>query len=186
MLEPYEGFAGAMQRVATANDASGRSYIAVQGGPSAAITNAGVGGLFEIWQETLKEALKPQNGEDRGPQTPKLLPDRGDLKVRWFIVDPGETLGDEELRARIREGFAAIEATEEHDDTDVHPAMHRTQTLDVICLISGTVKLRLDDGEVLLTPGNVVIQRATAHAWTALDKPALLVAMLIDRNIDDS
>lgn len=32
MLEPYEGFAGAMQRVATANDASGRSYIAVQGG----------------------------------------------------------------------------------------------------------------------------------------------------------
>lgn len=44
--------------------------------------------------------------------------------------------------------------------------MHRTQSLDYAVVISGSMELKLDDGSCTLTlPGDVIIQRATMHAW---------------------
>ena len=43
--------------------------------------------------------------------------------------------------------------------------MHRTRTLDYAVVIEGEVVLILDDGETVLGPGSVVVQRGTVHAW---------------------
>jgi mannose-6-phosphate isomerase-like protein (cupin superfamily) len=43
--------------------------------------------------------------------------------------------------------------------------MHRTRTLDYAVVIEGEVVLVLDDGETVLGPGSVVVQRGTDHAW---------------------
>jgi mannose-6-phosphate isomerase-like protein (cupin superfamily) len=43
--------------------------------------------------------------------------------------------------------------------------MHRTQTLDYVVVIEGELVLILDDSEVTLKPGDVVVQRGTDHAW---------------------
>jgi uncharacterized cupin superfamily protein len=43
--------------------------------------------------------------------------------------------------------------------------MHRTRTLDYAVVIEGEVVLILDDGEHVLGPGSVVVQRGTDHAW---------------------
>jgi quercetin dioxygenase-like cupin family protein len=67
-------------------------------------------------------------------------------------------------------------------DQSRHPAMHETPTLDVICVLQGEVILVLEDGETLLKPGNVAIQRGTNHAWKATSGPALLLSVLIDRS----
>ena len=45
------------------------------------------------------------------------------------------------------------------------PAMHRTKTIDYALVISGEIDMLLDDSEVHLKPGDVVIQRGTNHAW---------------------
>ncbi len=44
-------------------------------------------------------------------------------------------------------------------------AMHRTRTLDYAVVIEGEVVLVLDDSEVTLKQGDVVVQRGTDHAW---------------------
>src|ERR1700675_3304476 len=44
-------------------------------------------------------------------------------------------------------------------------AMHRTQTLDYVVVIEGELVLILDDSEVILKPGDMVVQRGTDHAW---------------------
>jgi mannose-6-phosphate isomerase-like protein (cupin superfamily) len=44
-------------------------------------------------------------------------------------------------------------------------AMHRTRTLDYVVVIEGELTLILDDSEVILKPGDVVVQRGTDHAW---------------------
>jgi hypothetical protein len=44
-------------------------------------------------------------------------------------------------------------------------AMHRTQTLDYVVVIEGELVLILDESEVVLMPGDVVVQRGTDHAW---------------------
>jgi mannose-6-phosphate isomerase-like protein (cupin superfamily) len=43
--------------------------------------------------------------------------------------------------------------------------MHRTKTLDYVVVIEGEIVLVLDDSEVTLKKGNVVVQRGTNHAW---------------------
>ena len=43
--------------------------------------------------------------------------------------------------------------------------MHRTRTLDYAVVIAGEIVLVLDDSEVVLGPGEVVVQRGTDHAW---------------------
>src|SRR5882672_12392159 len=43
--------------------------------------------------------------------------------------------------------------------------MHRTQTLDYVVVIDGELVLILEDSEVTLKAGDVVVQRGTDHAW---------------------
>jgi mannose-6-phosphate isomerase-like protein (cupin superfamily) len=43
--------------------------------------------------------------------------------------------------------------------------MHRTKTLDYMVMIEGEIVLVLDDSEVTLRKGDVVVQRGTDHAW---------------------
>ena len=43
--------------------------------------------------------------------------------------------------------------------------MHRTKTLDYAVVIEGEIVLVLDDSEVVLKQGEVVVQRGTDHAW---------------------
>jgi quercetin dioxygenase-like cupin family protein len=54
--------------------------------------------------------------------------------------------------------------------------MHRTQTLDYVVVIEGEAVLILDETEVLLNKGDVVVQRGTNHAWeNRSDKVARMV-----------
>jgi len=46
-----------------------------------------------------------------------------------------------------------------------HPAIHRTRTIDYVIVLEGEIDLLLDDGEVRLAAGDVVVQRGTNHAW---------------------
>ncbi len=43
--------------------------------------------------------------------------------------------------------------------------MHRTESIDYAILIEGELTMFLDDSEVTMKPGDVLIQRGTDHAW---------------------
>ncbi|RAJ06501.1 Cupin domain-containing protein [Chitinophaga skermanii] len=61
-----------------------------------------------------------------------------------------------------------------------HPLMHETATLDYIVILSGTLYLIMEEGETLLQPGDIVIQRGTNHAWSnRSDQPVIQLAVLI-------
>jgi mannose-6-phosphate isomerase-like protein (cupin superfamily) len=51
------------------------------------------------------------------------------------------------------------------NDGGKRTVMHRTRTLDYVVVIEGELVLILDECEVVLKPGDVVVQRATDHAW---------------------
>jgi len=42
---------------------------------------------------------------------------------------------------------------------------HATDTIDYITMISGSVTLMLEDGEVLLSAGDVCVDRGVVHSW---------------------
>jgi len=60
--------------------------------------------------------------------------------------------------------------------------MHRTETVDYAILLSGECDLELDDGKTVhMTPGDVVVQRGTMHAWVNNGSvPCVFAFILID------
>lgn len=168
-----------LRRIVT-QDIDDRSSVMVDGG-AANMLFAGEGGLAEIWQASLGDGLLA--GEDTlKDAVVRLEPSKGAVKVRWFTVAPEATEANaSEREAAAFAAFAAVGAAEARVDTRRHPMMHKTETLDVIILVRGAVDLLLDDGEAkAMKPGDVVIQRATNHAWVNRGaETALLVAVLI-------
>lgn len=68
-----------------------------------------------------------------------------------------------------------------------HPLMHRTETLDYAVVLEGEIAMLLDDSEVHLKSGDVVIQRGTNHAWSNRSgKPVRMLYVLIDGTFDDN
>jgi len=62
-----------------------------------------------------------------------------------------------------------------------HPAMHRTRTVDFGIVICGSVTMLLDEDDVELTAGDIVVQRGTNHAWANYgDEPCLVAFVLAD------
>ena len=43
--------------------------------------------------------------------------------------------------------------------------MHRTRTVDYAIVMSGEIDMLLDDSEIHLTAGDVLVQQGTNHAW---------------------
>ena len=59
--------------------------------------------------------------------------------------------------------------------------MHRTETIDYVVVISGEIDMDMDDSTVKLKAGDVLVQRATHHAWVNRSKePARVAFVLID------
>lgn len=176
-------FSDAMRRVITGEDKDGRSLVIVDGAPASEIGDPNLGGLFEIWHEAIGGAFAKTDARDLGEAKPILSPADGKVKVRWFVISPvPDGIPPEMAKTLVRQRFADFGADHELTDQDRHPAMHKTETLDIICLIQGEASLILDNEERRLKAGNIVIQRGTSHGWTAHGGPALFLAVLIDRH----
>ena len=129
------------RRIVTGHDAQGKSVIVSDGVPPQNNPMTGNGADFiEIWNtaETVP-ALTPQPAGEPSLRAFTMMPATGHL-IRIIDVYPAS------------EGGSAT-------------PMHRTQTLDYAVVIEGEITLILDDSEVTLGPGAVVVQNGTDHAW---------------------
>jgi len=58
--------------------------------------------------------------------------------------------------------------------------MHRSDTVDILFIISGQLELLLEDGSAVLTSGDCVVQRGTNHAWRVVgEEPCTFTAVLL-------
>jgi mannose-6-phosphate isomerase-like protein (cupin superfamily) len=132
-----------IRRVVTGHDSAGKSVVLSDGSPRQNHPMRGleVGADFhEVWSDsrTVPEltSLEAREPNER-PFT--IMPGAGHL-LRILDVYP------------LKDGGKRT-------------VMHRTRTLDYVVVIDGELVLILDDSEVILKPGNVVVQRGTDHAW---------------------
>jgi len=134
---------GKVRRVVTGHDASGKSVVISDGLPPQdhPMQGPGVGAdFFEIW--STPEAVPALSSRPDGEPTARpftIMPPRGHLVRIIDIYPPG--MGGQRT------------------------VMHRTRTLDYVVVIEGEIVLVLSDSEVVLGPGEVVVQRGTDHAW---------------------
>jgi mannose-6-phosphate isomerase-like protein (cupin superfamily) len=73
------------------------------------------------------------------------------------------------------------------DERGLQSPVHRTASIDYGIVLEGEITLVLDDSEVTLGAGDIVVQRGTDHAWANRGSvPARVVFVLVDGEFDDS
>jgi mannose-6-phosphate isomerase-like protein (cupin superfamily) len=154
-----------VRQVVTGHDAKGRAVF-VRDEQVDATPVAGLGELALLWSAD-EPATYPNAGSN--PAAPGLFPPVGGIRFTIARYSP-------------ESGVVAPQATAEmHIEAGDEPGMHRTDTTDFGVLLSGNVVVEVDDGaELLLSPGDVVIQNGTRHRWRVVgDVPATMAAVLI-------
>lgn len=175
------------KRVVTGHDSEGQAVIATQGAPRAFDLAAVPGTVFhEIWNTT-SMPVAIDNGPDPTDGPMQLAPPSMGSRVR--VVDiPPDTVQNAISAEEVAQAFASIGASHASapGPNDRHQLMHRTETLDYGIVLAGKVWLVLDQGEIELSPGDVVVQRGTNHAWSnRTDQMARMVFVLLDGRYAD-
>jgi quercetin dioxygenase-like cupin family protein len=78
-----------------------------------------------------------------------------------------------------RSAFAEMGAADNIVDDARHPFMHRTDSVDYAIILTGEIYMLLDDEDVLLKAGDVVIQRGTNHAWSNRGTETCIIAFVL-------
>lgn len=135
---------------------------------------------YEMW-ETVGMPVVIGNEPDPTLHPFRIEPAPNGSLVRIADLPPDTAdLADPKKIAQYFESLGSRHAsTTTTDSKQPHPLMHRTETVDYGIVISGHPTLVLDDSEVTLEPGDVVIQRGTNHAWSNRTKEVVRIAFVL-------
>ena len=167
------------RRVICGHDANGKAIV-VADGPAPNTKGRQVTGLTStlVWvtDETPADISTPADPTLR--ETGVAPPPGGSiLRIVDFPPEPkgGPTIDNAAMKAEMGLGHG-------HGDAPArHAYMHRTKSIDYALVLEGEIDMLLDDSEVHLKAGDVLIQLGTNHAWVNnSDKPCRIAFVLID------
>ncbi|KEA63063.1 hypothetical protein ADIMK_2587 [Marinobacterium lacunae] len=173
-----------IHRVVTGHDSEGRAIITSNGPlPKVVEIEAIPGTVFhEVWS-TESTPVIIDNGADPTLGDLMLPPPKQGTRIRFVDIPPDT----EEFLAHgadnMKGAFSQIgdEKASTVKADSPHPLMHRTESVDYGVVIEGEMTLVLDDSDVLLREGSVVVQRGTNHAWANRSgKMCRMLFILID------
>ncbi len=178
-----------IRRVVTGHDSQGKAVVISDGYATSIKTVPQWPGLIstDIWKTNAMPAplAKDEADPTLGPRS--LHPAPGGTTFRISIVPPEtdfvRNLDPAQAQALFK-GVGNADAST-HGRGGRHPLMHRTETLDYAVVLEGEITMLLDDSEVNLKAGDVVIQRGNNHAWcNRSGKPVRMLYILIDGKLD--
>lgn len=173
-----------IHRVVTGHDEAGKAIV-VSSGPLPLVKElASIPGtvFHEVWNTS---TCRPVIDNDADPTIGDLVlpPPANGTRLRFVDIPPDGEEFLAEGAARMHAAFSEIgdASASTVKAGSPHPLMHRTETIDYGIVIEGEMTLVLDDSEVELKPGSVVIQRGTNHAWANRSgKPCRMLFILVD------
>jgi len=170
-----------VRRVVTGHDATGSSiFVMDRPTPHVFSRTKGAAVVHELWETTCTPADNRGN-DDAIARGHRLAPPKNGSVFR-VIEYPPDT---ERLAAIAREDALPDDDSGRAAATDRnnprHAGFHKTNTVDYAIVLSGEIFAMMDQGELLLKAGDVLIQRGTNHAWSnRTDAPAVVAFVLID------
>jgi mannose-6-phosphate isomerase-like protein (cupin superfamily) len=165
-----------VRRVVTGHDAAGRSKVLsdeslqLRGPPG---HNQGVAGLWGT------DGVPTNDGPGEPAATP--VPVAGGNS---FVIVQYPPESDLE-RMTPQQRAVAMASPADHvpglikADTARHYGMHFSETVDYGVVLSGEMTMLLDEGEVVLRAGDILVQRGTAHAWSNRGSEPVVMAVVI-------
>ena len=168
-----------VRRFVTGHNAAGKAIVMIDDhAPNVTEIKGWPGlGVTEVW---VTDEMPVDN---HGPKDRSLRPMRHDPtpsgSIFRVVEIPPEGAGKIDPDAAF--GQLGSHNKPSAADSAKHPTMHKTNSIDYLVVISGSMHMLMEEGEVELHAGDCIVQRGTNHAWVNRSgKPCLLAAVLID------
>lgn len=163
------------RRVVTGHDPSGRAVVLIDGAaPNAKLRKATGLTSTLLWVTDGSPADNSGSADSAEREIGVAPPPRGSI-FRMVDFPPAANVGAVDNAAMLAEMGIAGGG---HADPR-HATMHRTKSIDFAVVISGEIDMLLDDSEVHLKAGDVLVQRGTNHAWVNRGKESCRIAFVL-------
>jgi mannose-6-phosphate isomerase-like protein (cupin superfamily) len=164
--------------IVTENDGGGRSYV----GSDGAATGTHVQpnrptALTDIWHMSQVPTDPAADGSASTDRPFTLSPQKDGVAFRIVQFDP--MTADDWAKLDSREVFESMNASDDHIGGELSPVMHRTSTVDFGIVLQGSITMVLDSGRVEVSAGDIIVQKATNHAWENHGEGTAVIAFIL-------
>jgi mannose-6-phosphate isomerase-like protein (cupin superfamily) len=179
-----------VRRVVTGHDENGKAIV-ISDGPAPFVHVNAVNPEWystDIWRtsETPARIVPVADEPTLGPR--RQMPQKRGTVLRINHFPPeSEDVRQMDPEAS-RRAFAALgnEKAATFGKGGRHPLMHRTETIDYAIVLAGEITMVMDDVDVELKAGDVLVQCGTNHAWSnRSNAPCVVAFVLIDGEFDE-
>jgi len=170
-----------IRRVVTGHDAAGRSmFVMDAAAPHVYCRSPGSAVVTELWETRSAPAGNRGNAEVTDHAF-RLAPPKLGTVFRIVEYPPDKQRLPALAAQRLSPDDGSGHAAAFDRAAPRHPGFHKTASVDYAIVLAGEIYALVDQGEVLLKAGDVLIQRGTNHAWSnRSDQPATLAFVLVD------
>ena len=169
-----------VRRIVTGHNAAGKSVILMDGPAPDQLQSLFSPAYWStlIW-ETDKAPASNRGNEDTAPagkRVPTPPRHRGGTVFRVSDIPPDSEYGD-----TTKVDIAVQGAHTNEEGRKRHFLFHKTDSVDYAIVLEGEIWAMMDEGEVLMKQGDVLVQRGTHHSWAnRSDKMCRMAFILID------
>jgi mannose-6-phosphate isomerase-like protein (cupin superfamily) len=171
-----------IRRIVTGHDAHGKAIVEIDGFAPNQKTREGAGFVSTLLWVTDETPARLDTKTDRAARTIGVPPPSRGSVLR--IVDfPPITA---EAEAMKQEDLLKAMGVDQHADGKGarHAYMHRTSSVDYAIVLSGEIDMLLDDSEVHMKAGDIMVQQGTNHAWVNRSNDFCRLAFVLIDGID--
>lgn len=169
-----------VRRIVAGENKAGRSVILADSVIPVVNGTADYLQVAELWRTDGGTGVIPARSDVVDAAVADIKPPVGGTRFVIEIAHPEGAEGRDE--ASVQRMFDAIAGSESRtkSDADVHPGMHKTDTIDYIIVLKGEIDFILETGEVHLQEGDMIVDTGVNHSWANRSgKPCVLAAVMI-------
>jgi mannose-6-phosphate isomerase-like protein (cupin superfamily) len=152
-----------IRRVVIGHDQTGKAVALYDGDLKPKQRSAGGNGVTNLWV-TSEFPIDVSGTDDRGQTQIGVPPPPHGTVFRIVDFPPASdaTAPSPVDHEKVLIAMGIDPATQGYTR---HPNTHRTKTIDYAIVLAGEVDMLMDDTEIHLKSGDVLIQQGTNHAW---------------------
>lgn len=175
-----EGSPFSFRRIVAGEDRQGRSTVIADSVIPVVNGTPDYLQMAELWRTQSLDRVIPAQADAVDAAVSDIQPPVGGTR---FVVEVAHPEGPEGRDAasvqRMFEAVSGSSSRTSHED-DLHPGMHKTDTIDYVYVLKGEIDFILESGEVHLREGDILVDTGVNHSWANRSgAPCVLLAVMI-------
>ena len=151
-----------VRRIVTGHDDSGKAIVVMDGAAPNQRVRAATGVVSTLLWVTEEMPVDIDSNADRADRESPVGPPKHGSILRVVDFPPVGDTGGVSQEAVLKE----MGIHHDHGGKPPrHPFTHRTKSVDYAFVMEGEIDMLLDDSEVHMKAGDIMVQQGTNHAW---------------------